>query len=182
MRNRSKSKTKIPATRLDEALLATYAKEFGPVLLRNFMRRGAQKATAEDLAQNVFVRLAQRASGEDIENPQAYLMQAASSVWNDHLRKRYRRSHTDHVEYEEFKHAPEAFHAERVLEGVEALQRIVDALDELPERTGQIYALCRIEGMKRREVAKRLGISVSAVDKHLITATAHMGSVFGEME
>lgn len=182
MGNKPKTDAKRQTEQADETLLTAYAREFGPILLRNFIKRGAQRSTAEDLAQTVFVRLAQRTSGGEIENPQAYLMQTASSVWNDHLCKRYRRSHQDHVEYEEFKHSPETVSSERVLEGREALERIVEVLNRLPERTKQIYALCRIEGLKRREVAERFNMSVSGVDKHLIIAAARIGSAFGGLE
>jgi len=180
MNDQSKPAKKAQIPKLDPEVLASYAKEFGSSLIRNFMHKGAQKATAESLAQNVFVRLAQRSSGGEIQNPKGYLMQTASSVWNDHLRKRYRRKHTDHIEYEEHAHAPVDFSAQRVLEGKQALQRIVDVLNELPERTRQIYALCRIEGLKRRDVAKRLGVSESSVYQHLVIATARIGSAFGE--
>ncbi|MGS2723861.1 RNA polymerase sigma factor [Porticoccus sp. GXU_MW_L64] len=181
MGNNPKFRTKAPASAIDEDLLASYAKEFGPVLLRNFMRRGAQRSTAEDLSQSVFVRLAQRESGNSIDNPRAYLMQTASSVWNDHLAMRYRRSHQDHVEYEEIAHSPETVSSERVLEGRELLERIIEVLNELPEKTRQIYALCRIEGLKRREVAERFNMSASGVDKHLIIATAHIGAALGKL-
>ena len=162
----------------EQDLLASYAEQFGVSLIRNFQKRGAQKATAEDLAQEVFLRLAKRVSGGEIENAQAYLMQTASSVWNDHLRKRQSQRHYDHFEYAEnddsdknYPYAPVGFSPKRVLEGKEAVKQIVDLLNELPERTRTIYLLCRVEGFKRKEVAERFSMTISGVDKHLITAT-----------
>lgn len=162
--------------------LAAYARQFQPALTRYFARRGCQKATIEDLVQDVFVRLAKRTSGGEIENAEAYLMQTASSVWNDHLRKRQRRAHTDHVEYEEELHSPVYFSPERVLEGREQIQRLIDALKALPARTRQVYVHCRIDGMRQKAVADRLGISVSAVQKHLAAASIHIGDLFGDEE
>lgn len=162
--------------------LDAYARQFRSALTRYFARRGCQHATIEDLVQDVFMRLARRTRGGDIENAEAYLMQTASSVWHDHLRRRQRRSHSEHVDYEEEIHAPVHFSPERVLEGREQIQRLVDALNALPARTRQVYVQCRIDGVKRKVVADRLGISVSAVEKHLMTASVHIGDLFGDEE
>lgn len=162
--------------------LDAYARQFRPALSRYFQRRGCQRATTDDLVQDVFVRLAKRTSGGEIENAEAYLMQTASSVWNDHMRKRQRRSHSEHVEFQDEFHGDEGFSPERVYEGREQIQRLADALGELPVRTKQVYVQCRIDGMKRKDVADRLGISVSAVEKHLMKASEYIGDLFGDEE
>lgn len=107
-------------------------------------------------------------------------MQTASSVWNDHLRYRQRRNHYDHVEYDEALHASEAFSPARVLEGKQEIERLMEVLRQLPPRTRQAYLLCRVEGMKRKEVAQRMGISVSGIEKHLMKATLHIARLFGD--
>jgi RNA polymerase sigma-70 factor (ECF subfamily) len=168
-------------SQVDKTLLDSYAQEFGNSLLRYFLKRGAQKATAEDLTQNVFIRLAKRAAGGEIENAQAYLMQTASSVWKDHLKKRQRQYHSDHREYEEsYENIPVGFSPKRVLEGREAVKRIVELLDILPKRSREVFILRRIEGMSRKEVAESLSISLSAVDQHLMVAMARIGKHFGD--
>ena len=48
------------------------------------------------------------------------------------------------------------------------------ALRELPERTRHIFILVRLENIKQVEVAKGLGLSISAVEKHLRNAMAHL--------
>lgn len=45
-----------------------------------------------------------------------------------------------------------------------------DALEQLPERTRTIFLLHRIEGRKYREIAETIGISQSAVEKHIARA------------
>ena len=132
--------------------------------------------------QDVFVRLAQRTQGDRVENAEAYLMQTASSVWLDHHRRRKRRGEDEHVEYVDAQHAPEYFSPQRVVEGREAIRRVIDVLNALPERTRQAYVLCRVDGMKRKDVAKRLGVSTSAIEKHLMKASLRIGQAFGEEE
>ena len=53
-------------------------------------------------------------------------------------------------------------------------------LDELPERTRQVFVLCRVEGIRQKNVARRLGVSVSAVEKHMIRAIAHLATSLGD--
>jgi len=48
------------------------------------------------------------------------------------------------------------------------------AMRELTERRRTILILCRIEGMSHPQIAKHLGISVSAVEKHVAKALRHL--------
>lgn len=162
------------AERLDDL-----ARRYGSILYRYFARRNVPKDLCDDLVQDVFTRLAARAGSNNIENAEGYLMQTASSVWNDHWRKTKRRGEDQNVEFDEFVHSPEGISVERVIESREAVRMALDALNELPLKTRQIYLLCRLDGAKRKDVAKKLGLTVSSIDKHLMTATKHMGLSLG---
>ena len=48
------------------------------------------------------------------------------------------------------------------------------ALHELPERTRVVFALHRFEEMSYAQIARRLQVSVSAIEKHMIKALAHL--------
>ena len=178
--NRKHRKTQ--AARLDAEQLAGYARDYGMALKRYFQRRGAPPDAADDHVQDVYARLAARTKTAAIDNPEAYLMQTASSVWTDALRKKRSRDSQFHVEYEDSAHSPEGFSPENVLESRDELNRFFRALEALTPRTRQIYLLCRMDGMKRREAAKRLGISESAVDRHLMKAVKKIDQIFGETE
>src|SRR3546814_14564515 len=56
---------------------------------------------------------------------------------------------------------------ERELLGREALGTVDTAIDALPERTRQILAWRRIDHLTNRAIAQRLGISETAVEKHM---------------
>ena len=56
----------------------------------------------------------------------------------------------------------------------EALGLVSRALAGLSQRSREILLLFRLERMRKRDIADSFGISVSAVDKHLIKATAHL--------
>lgn len=182
MSGNGKSAQNEGAGSIDREQINAYAREFQPALTAFFMRRCSSPDVTQDLVQDVFIRLLRRKQTGEIDHPSAYVMQTASSVWNDHLRAGQVRHVGSHDEYDDINHSPEGFSPERVYEGREAIDRILAALSELPERTQDIYLLCRFDGYKRHEAAKRLGISVSAVDKHLMTATKQVGLSFGELE
>ena len=165
---------------LDRELVESYARQFGLALHRYFARRLSNRDICEDLVQDVFTKIAGRRATGEIENPEAYLMQTASRVLANHLSAKQRRSEDQHFEYQDFAHSPEGFSAERVYIGREDLNELILVLREMPERTRDIYLLCRYDGKKRSEVAARLGISVSAVDKHLIRASKKITEVFGD--
>jgi RNA polymerase sigma factor (sigma-70 family) len=45
---------------------------------------------------------------------------------------------------------------------------------DLPERTRTVFVLRRLEGQSYREISLRLGLSVSAVEKHMLRAVRHL--------
>lgn len=53
------------------------------------------------------------------------------------------------------------------------LRQLEGAVAELPERTRRIFVLNRLHGETYQEIADRLGVSVSTVQKHLMRALAH---------
>lgn len=155
--------------------LEAYAREYGTALTRYFDRRGAPSDVSKDLVQEVFTRLAGLSQKGTIENGEAYLMRTASSVWIDYLRRKQRADGRIHYEYDDDLHSPAGLSPENVLESRQNLEQVIRALEGLPPRTRQIYLLCRVDGQQRRVVAEQLRISISAVDKHLMSATRIIG-------
>ena len=155
--------------------LGTYAREYGSALTRYFDRRGAPPDVSKDLVQEVFARLAGMTRKSAVGNGEAYLMRTASNVWIDYLRKKQRADSRIHYEYDDDIHSPAGLSPENVLESRQNLERVIRALEGLPPRTRQIYLLCRVDGQQRQVVAKQFRISISAVDKHLMSATKTIG-------
>jgi RNA polymerase sigma-70 factor (ECF subfamily) len=61
---------------------------------------------------------------------------------------------------------------DRLAEGRQELQLIVEALNELPERMRHIFILARLENMRRADIAARFGISKRLVEQQIALATA----------
>lgn len=161
---------------------AHLAREAEPVrrwLTRFFRRRIRDETEVEDLVQDVFARIVARDGGERVEHLGGYILKTASSVIADWARRRSVRHADRHVDFDPDLHGGEEFDPERVLSGREDLNAAAAALLSLPERTRTVFVLRRMEGYSYREVAAHLGISVSAVEKHLVKAVRHLSA---EME
>jgi len=150
------------------------SQEFRPALLRYFSRRLSNPAEIEDLVQEVFVRLLNHERVTEMEGARGYVFETANSVFVDWLRKRKTRLADYHDPFDPLQHGSTDFDADRVLSGREELARATAILLELPERTRVIFVLRRIEGLKYKDIAKRLGISVSAVEKNVARAMTYL--------
>lgn len=170
----------IPAT---EGLLATgldqQAAKFHAPLLRFFTRHAA--ADAEDLVQEVFVRVAQHPEVTAAEHFEAYLFQTASNLLRDRHRRRQTHHADSHVSIDDAGYEGEVPSEECVYEGRETLQRFMDALADLPPTCRLVFFLQRYEGLSYAAIATRLGVSVSAVEKHMMKALLHFDTRLGPL-
>jgi RNA polymerase sigma-70 factor (ECF subfamily) len=150
------------------------ARRFRGVLLRYFQRRLGSRVEAEDLTQEVFVRILQRNSEEPIEKVGSFIFTAAANLMRDHVRTQGARP--KHVQIEEGASPTllEDCAPDRVLIGRERLAEVLACLDELPARTRAAFLMFRVERMRQREIGRAMGISTSAVEKHIARATAHL--------
>ena len=123
---------------------------------------------AEEIVQEVFVKLCERASRINIETSlESYLYR---SVYNESL---------NHQKHEKVKaryrtmmsRKPEIAEQEPTggdYPGLETRLRL--ALGELPQQCRTIFQLSRFEDLKYREIADRMGISVKTVENQMSKA------------
>jgi RNA polymerase sigma-70 factor (ECF subfamily) len=159
------------ATVRNEDLVARYRAP-----LRSYFRKRVDNpADIDDLVQELFLRLLDRSGETDLANPDGYIFQAAANL----LRDRSRRNRTKDRFVVESKNGEDRFEEispERVLLGKDAIERVQNALLALPERTRTVFVLHRFEHLKYREIADRLEISISSVEKHMASALTQIAS------
>ncbi|WP_448661191.1 RNA polymerase sigma factor [Sphingomonas sp. CJ20] len=169
----------------NSGLLALYATERA-ALLRFLAARTGDPAEAEDIVQELWVKLQSLDAGP-IANGRAYLFRMAQNLVLDRLRERKRREARDRS-YTDDATGPLAPGAEPVdpEESAEArliardeAQRLAAAIATLPEGAQRVLRLHKIEGLSHGEVAVRLGISRSGVEKHMAVAMTHLRRAFG---
>lgn len=146
--------------------------------LQAFLTTKLRDATlAADLTQETFLRFAEFRAGNPaaaIAHERSYLYRTAYNLAVDHLRREGRAPIADNSEDALAGIPDEMPVPEAVISGRNELDRIQALLRELPERTRLVVTLARLEGLTYPEVADRLGISTSSVQKHLAQATKHL--------
>ncbi len=159
----------------NDAQLMLWLDRYGPALRSHFRKRGAG-ADAEDLVQEVFLRLQIAASRTSIDKIERYIFRIANSV----LVSRYRH---DLVEGRPFRdpitddlEAFEVLSPERIVLGQECWTRFVACVAALPPRSREAFLLNRFEEMTYSAVARRMGISVSAVEKLICRALVQLSA------
>ena len=156
---------------------------FRASLLAYFLRRTGSHQEAEDLTQETFVRLIGSNTFENAEEARAFVFRVASNLLRDRARSRTRLNQLptlpiDSVAVDEPK-LVEGIDPERVLISKENLAEVLACLDELGERTKNIFILFRLEGMRQKGIAAFYGIGVSTVEKHVMAAVLHLSKRFG---
>lgn len=145
--------------------------QYGPALRRYFQRR-ANPADAEDLVQDVFVRLHQYETPAEIGNVEGYLFRTAANVLARRNEKpRWRWGSQIPLEYIPL---ADELSPERIVMGRQAVEMVLRGLDNLPPRAAHAFFLYRFEQMSQEDVARRMGVSVKAVEKFLRRATLQL--------
>lgn len=142
--------------------------------LLNYARRFVRDdKEVEDIVQSCFVRLwEKRATIEPISISSLLFTMVRNSCINYLKQKSLRNIHS--VDYLENLSGKEVLYnidfypdAEASILYEELKTQIPVVLNKLPERSREIFMLSREEGLKNREIAEKLRISTTAVEKHI---------------
>ncbi len=166
----------LESTCAESALDSLYRDEF-PRLLCYFAKNVGRDA-ASDLAQEVFVRACGSPAFAVADNPAGYLRRMAVNLLIDHFRRQQTRGIL--WEYREDADGRCEAEQEHALLGQDLDWTLTRALSELPGRTRQIFRLNRFEQKSYREIRDELGISLSAVDYHMMKALSRLRTVLEE--
>ncbi|MCB1677571.1 MAG: RNA polymerase sigma factor [Halioglobus sp.] len=139
-------------------------------LQRYVSRFCSTREDAEDLTQEAFLRVLEAGSKGDIQHPQAYLYRTARNLSlnllasKSHQLSRYIEDLADPTVIED------GVPLETQVSHEQRLELFCRAALELPERCREVLLLRKVYGLSQQQVAARLGISVSTVEKHLAKA------------
>ena len=131
---------------------------------------------SKDVVADAFELVWRRLQDSDVDKLSSYLLTAVKNVCLDYIRKQNIRSR--YVQASVMAVGKQSFNPEEVDLHEEKIQTIMRSLDELTPRTQQIVTMCYVQRKKYREVAEELGISESAVKKHIMQALSYMRQKF----
>jgi RNA polymerase sigma factor (sigma-70 family) len=139
-------------------------------LQRLLRLRGATHEEAEDLVQEAVLRLhVYTREGGQVVNQEAFLTRTAMNLAVD-ARRHGRMDLYERRPVEELNLVDLGPTPDEVLAAEQRLSRMKETLDRVSPRTREVFVMHRLQGFSHAEVARRLGISVSAVEKHVASA------------
>lgn len=131
---------------------------------------------SKDVVADAFELVWRRLQDCEVDKLSSYLLTAVKNVCLDYIRKQNIRNR--YVQANVQAVGKQSFNPEEVDLHEEKIQTIMRSLDELTPRTQQIVTMCYVQRKKYREVAEELGISESAVKKHIMQALSYMRQKF----
>ena len=148
------------ATAPDPAALWT---EFAPPLRGFLARRVPPGVDADDLLEDVFLRVIRHAGSlRSTDRPEAWLYQIARNAVRDSLRARLRRDGKhETIEFDELPADPDPA-AERSAEA-ELAPCLTAMIERLPEPYRTAIALTTLRGVSQADAARQLGVSNSGM-------------------
>jgi RNA polymerase sigma-70 factor (ECF subfamily) len=150
-------------------------------LLRFLIARTGDASEAEEVLQEMWVKL-HRAPITHVTSARAYLYRMAQNLVVDRLRERQRRMRRERLWLEQDRdvsaghedQADPTRSAEDALLDREETARLMSAIATLPEGARRAFDLHKLQGLSHAEVAARLGISKSGVEKHIAVAMKYL--------
>lgn len=128
---------------------------------------------AADLVQDTYVRFMNMGRSTTIAFPRALLFRTAKNLAIDHLRKgKFEQQGGDTVKVS-LERPSEAPSAEQALSDKQRFHILSKAIETLPPRCREAFLLHRVQECSYREIARRLSITESAVEKLIMRSLVH---------
>jgi RNA polymerase sigma factor (sigma-70 family) len=168
-----------------EQLRRELGARFQRPLISFFRRRIKDRSLAEDLAQDVLLKVVRACDRGQIARADSYVFKVAINLLRDHRRRAQRAGPAVFLPIEEDldghleSQLVEEISPDRVLLSKDSLADVLRSLEELGDLTRRIFILFRLERMKQKDIAALYGIGQSTVEKHVVKAVVHLARRHG---
>lgn len=138
------------------------------------------KEEAEELSQDVFIKVWQnRKLLNENKNIDNYIYTIARNKCINHLKSAGNQYKIKKIFVEEDLYQANPSSLNDIIFN-EYFSIAKEAVDQLPERCKEVYTLSRIDGLKNRDIAQRLGISVNTVRAQIVKSNAFIKNYLRE--
>lgn len=151
--------------------------------LRHFISRYViSPHDIEDVAQETFLRAykAEQEKDNQIDHPKAFLFRIAKNLMLSEFSRKAKKI-TDYIE--DYDNTEEVFNCDDLESNVMAQQKLgiyCEAIASLPKQCRKVVIMKKVYGMQNKEIARRLELSVSTVEKHLTKGIRQLNAVISE--
>lgn len=169
----TKDNRNICHTKTFEAIYNRYAKD-----IRRFLFFKTQDVDrAEDILQDVFIKLWDNCSQVDYDKVKSYVYSIANNMFlNEVKHQKVVQNFNKHNKKESTNESPEFILLEK-----EFMEKLEHTIANLPEKQREVFLMNRIEKKKYKEIAQHLDISVKAVEKRMHQALVTMRREIGNV-
>lgn len=155
-------------SRLRQTPVSSAFQENSSLLKRFLSRFFADHQDVEDVAQEAFLRAYVAEQSKEIDQPKAYLFRIAKNVAMTKLTKKSRQiSHLINLSSEAMDSPEFSASAGEEVEAMEILGSYCEAVAALPEKCREVFLLRKVHGLSHQEIADRMSLSISSVEKYL---------------
>lgn len=149
-------------------------------LLLFLAARTRDMSSAEDLVQDLYLKIVAVDPGANVTAPTALLYRMASNILIDQVRSAQRSSRrsaqwrldTRLVQGGEDVVTEPA--ADEVVISKERTRLLAEAVAALPPKMGQAFRLHKLEGRSQADTARVMGVSTKMVEQHIAAAVKHL--------
>ncbi|MFT5674840.1 MAG: RNA polymerase sigma factor (sigma-70 family) [Paraglaciecola sp.] len=148
------------------------------LLLRHFISRYMISShDIEDVSQETFLRAFKAEQQKKIDFPKAFLFRIAKNIIMSEFSRKTRKI-TDYIEdYENSEVLPDTDSLEDNIMAQQKLGIYCEAVAALPSQCRRAVVMKKVYGMQNSEIAKRMELSISTVEKHLSKGIKQCNSV-----
>jgi len=168
-------------------LLEAYM-EKRPVIRRFLVARFRDENIADDILQELYLKIQSATLVTPVGNSGAFLYKTANNLALDFRRQANRRTERDHAWTQATSSflGGEAVHdaadSDAAIDANSKFKRILYLIKKLPPQCGKVFVLHKLDGFSHAEVAEKLQISKSTVEKHMSKALKYLVLHMGEKE
>ena len=137
------------------------------------IRPAATRQDIEDILQDTYINTYQSSLKQEIQFPKAFMVKTAIRLANRSIKLAQRIDSdidvSDQADESLFSYDQTKFcsQTEKDVLNREDFGLLCSAVDELPEQCRKVFVLKKIYGLSQREIAQKLAISESTVEKHV---------------
>jgi len=119
-------------------------------------------SASEDVVQELFIRLwINRTKLEINESVSGYLYRSSKNAALNHLRaEKSRQKSVQEIPFQESQ-------TDDFIEQVEFSNALYQCIEQLPERSREVFKMSRFDGLKQQEISDQLGISVKTIKNQI---------------
>jgi RNA polymerase sigma-70 factor (ECF subfamily) len=163
---------------------AWFVREILPLeaaLMQFLQHNWRNKSDIADLRQDIYIQVYESALKGLPESPRAFLFTVARHLLIRRMRREQIVPFEAVSDFDALGAAIETPGPENSVIARDELRRLQGAVDRLPPRAREAFVMQQVEGLSRREIAQRMGVSEKTVKTHLRDAGRTLANIlYGE--